>query len=206
MRSMATKLRRDLAGQLSGRILDIGCGEDLFGPCLRREGNEVISVDIDVEELRKLPGIGVVASCADMPFPDDYFDGVWACAIIEHVAEDTLPEMVRVTRPGGRIIAVTPNRRSPWDRLKRLVGLNTWDENEGHVRIYSSEELAVFGEVHGEVVFLPVPLLRRFFWNHPNVAHALIVDVRVTDEVKDKVRRRWPRLFDKQFPSSVTIC
>lgn len=206
MRSIISATRKALAQALSGRILDIGCGEDMFGPLLRRGGNRVISVDIDLEQLRKIPCRGVVASCADMPFPDDYFDAVWACAIVEHVAEDTIPEMVRVTRPGGRIIVVTPNRRSPWDPLKRLTGLTVWAENEGHVRLYSSEELAVFGPVHGEVVFLPIDAARRFFWNHPNVAHALIADIRATDELKAAVRRDFPRLFDKQYPPYVRIC
>jgi SAM-dependent methyltransferase len=206
MRSIVSKVRRDLALELRGRILDVGCGEDLFGPYLRRGGNRVIGLDIDEAELRRLPGTGVVASCADMPFPDGYFDAVWACAIIEHVAADTLPEMIRVTREGGRLVAVTPNRRSPWDGLKRLAGLNTWWENVGHVRLYACEELRPFGQVHGEVVFLPLAPARRFFWTHPDVAHTLVLDCRVTRELKDEVRRRFPFFFDKPFPKAVRIC
>jgi hypothetical protein len=74
------------------------------------------------------------------------------------------------------------------------------------VRLYAAEELRVFGEVHGEVVFLPVGLATRFFWNHPNVGHTLILDVHVTRELKDRVRRMFPRFFRKEFPKAVRIC
>ena len=204
MHSKVSHVRKRLALELSGKILDAGCGDDLFGQCLRRVGNKVISLDLDEKAMRGIEGTGVIASCADMPFPDDYFDGVWACALIEHVAEDTLPEMVRVTRTGGRIIVVTPNRRSPWDPLKHMVGLSIWAQNEGHVRLYSSEELAFYGEVHGEAWF--VPHAERFFWRHPNVGHTLILDVRVSEELKARVRARFPAYFDKEFPSAVSIC
>jgi len=102
MRSVRSKLRVKLAGQLRGRILDCDSGEDVFGPYLRREPNTVISLDIDEQALKDTPGIRVVSSCALTPFPDDYFDAVWACAVIEHVKEETLLEMIRVTRAGWR--------------------------------------------------------------------------------------------------------
>ncbi|MCD4700152.1 MAG: class I SAM-dependent methyltransferase, partial [Phycisphaerae bacterium] len=103
MRSIGSKLRVKLASELSGRILDCGSGDDIFGSYLRRKGNEVISLDVDEKALKETPGTCVVASCAEMPFPDDYFDAVWSCAIIEHVEEESLPDMIRVTKPTGRV-------------------------------------------------------------------------------------------------------
>jgi len=206
VQSIISKARRTLAKQMRGKILDAGCGDDLFGPYLRREGNTVISLDVDAEALRGVPGTKVVSGCSDMPFPDGYFDAVWACALIEHVAEDTIPEMIRVTREGGRIVIVTPNRRSPWDPLKLLTGLSTWRENEGHVRLYSSEELAWFGEVHGEVVFLPVQVARDFFWRHPNVGHTLIADIAVTARLRQETARAFPATFQRPSAPFATIC
>ncbi|HUT56242.1 MAG TPA: class I SAM-dependent methyltransferase [Phycisphaerae bacterium] len=184
MHSIQTPLRMALARQLHGRILDCGSGDGLFSSFLRREGNEVISLDVDVEALRKQSGHCVAASCERIPFPDDTFDSVWACAVIEHVAEDTLPEMIRVTRPGGQIIAVTPNRYSPFDPLLRLVGLKPLGRRPGHVRLYSVKELRGYGKVHGETRFLP--FLRWFSWHLPHLAHVIIVDIRVTRELKEK--------------------
>ena len=195
MYSKATKLRKRLASQLSGKVLDCGSGEDLFGPHLRRPGVELISLDLDAEALRRTPGETVVASCADIPFPDETFDAVWSCAIIEHAREDTLPEMIRVTRAGGRVVVITPNRYSPFDCVKRLFGMGTWGESEGHVRLYSAAELREFGRVHGESWF--VPLAGALFWRLPQVAHVLIVDIDVTRPLKDRMRRRFPEVFAK---------
>ncbi len=196
MRSIGSRLRVRLARELSGRILDCGSGDDIFGSFLRREGNKVISLDVDEKTLEQTQGTCVVSSCAEMPFTDDYFDAIWACAIIEHVRQETLPEMIRVTRPGGRLIAVTPNRHSPFDCVKRLVGMATWDENEGHVRLYGFEELSFYGPVHGETFF--VPFMGRFFWNFPHLAHVWIMDLKITRELKQKVKKRFPKVFDPE--------
>jgi SAM-dependent methyltransferase len=187
MRSIRSRLRLALAGQLRGRILDCGSGEDLFGPTLRRGGNDVISLDLDEKEVRRTPGRRVVASGAAIPFADNAFDAVWSCAIIEHVREDTVPEMIRVTRPGGRIIAVTPNRHSPLDSMKRLLGLYTWDTTPGHVRLYPLKELQSYGAVMGETFI--VPFMGWFFRRFPRLAHVWILDIRVTDELKARARQ-----------------
>jgi SAM-dependent methyltransferase len=188
MKSLATKLRTRLASQLRGRILDCGCGDDVFGPTLRRPGNTVVSLDVDLVALRRVPGLRVVADCARLPFRDDSFDAVWACAVIEHLTRDCLPELIRVTRPGGRLVAVTPNAETPFDWLKRLCGFKTWGEIEGHVRLYTLKELRSFGPVHGETWF--VPLLDWFFWRVPRFAHVLILDLLVTEAVKERARAR----------------
>ena len=202
MRSIRSRLRVRLAKQLRGRILDCGSG-DLFGPFLRRGGNEVISLDLDEAALAKTPGTRVVSSCARMPFVNDYFDAVWACAIIEHVKEEVLPEMVRVTRPGGRMVAVTPNRHSPFDCLKRLIGLDAWDQIEGHVRLYGLQELALYGEVHGEARF--VPWMGWFFRSHPQVAHVWIIDIRVTQALKRELAARFGALLDAPRPTVARV-
>jgi len=188
LHSILSKLRVNLAGQLRGRILDCGSGNDLFGPILRSSGNEVVSLDMDLAELRRTPGVRVAASCARIPFADDSFDAVWACAIIEHVAEETLPEMIRVTRAGGRVIAITPNRHSPFDYLKRMTGLSTWDSHPSHVRLYKLKELQEYGEVHGELVWAPG--MGWFFWKHPCLGHVWILDLVVTPALKEKARQK----------------
>ena len=203
MHSIASRLRVRLARQLAGRILDCGSGDDLFGRHLRRAGNQVISLDLDERALRDTPGIGVLASCARTPFPDDFFDAVWSCAIIEHVREEALPEMIRITRPGGRVIAITPNKHSPFDRIKRLVGMKAWDQIEGHIRLYEHEELAFYGPVHGEAFF--VPFMGRYFWNHPRTAHVWILDLTVTDRLKRKVRRRFGEVPANDRPAVARI-
>jgi SAM-dependent methyltransferase len=204
MHSKVSGLRVALARQLRGRILDCGSGDDLYGRHLRQAGNEVISLDVDAQALKRTPGQGVVASCAWTPFVDDCFDAVWACAVLEHVGEDCLPELIRVTRPGGRVVAITPNRHSPFDPLKRLVGLGTWWDNPGHVRLYAAAELRPFGRVIGETWWAPG--LGWLFRRAAAVAHVLILDVHVTGALKRRVRRRYPRWFAPRGLRAAAVC
>ncbi len=50
-----------------------------------------------------------------MPFPDDSFDAVFTCAVLEHLAEpgDALQEICRVLRSGGVIGAVKTDWGEP---------------------------------------------------------------------------------------------
>jgi SAM-dependent methyltransferase len=52
-----------------------------------------------------------------LPFASNSFDLVFSNEVIEHVADDrkTVAEMVRVTRPGGHVIAFCPNRLWPFE-------------------------------------------------------------------------------------------
>jgi len=190
MHSKYTKRRAELAGSLRGRILDCGSGDNFYAGLLQQSGEEVVSLDVDLGALASARPAAVAASCARLPFVDDAFDAVWACAIIEHVREACLPEMIRVTRPGGRVVVITPNRYSPFDAMKRVLGLRAWNENEGHVRLYDCDALRAYGPVHGETWF--VPLCGWLFWRCPRLAHVLVQDLHVTGSLKAKARRMRP--------------
>jgi SAM-dependent methyltransferase len=82
------------------RILNLGCGEDLsYGTHfvdLYPVNKKVIKVDL----------------CKDrFPFPDNYFDEVYANWILEHIANPAhlLKESHRVLKKHGRIMIVTDN-------------------------------------------------------------------------------------------------
>jgi len=146
---------------MEGLVLDCGTGDNIFAPYLG--GDKIIHLDVDMTDLRKIPGLRVVASAAAVPFKDDAFDSLWACAGVEHVKEDTIPEFQRVVKRDGQIAVLTPNRYSPADFLRRLLGLPYWWKCEGHVRLYSLRELRKYGAVYGEIWQLPFidKLVRR---------------------------------------------
>lgn len=90
------------------RILDIGCHDGALLASL--EGK--IRVGVDVELL--MPRSGVLMVRADgrhLPFCSGWFDQLIALDVIEHVPDDTnlVREMVRVTRPGGKLFVTAPS-------------------------------------------------------------------------------------------------
>ena len=174
MRSALTKLRVEVARCMQGLVLDVGTGDGIYSSHLG--GDTIIHLDIGLDTLRNAGGLRVVASAHALPFANDAFDSLWACAVIEHVREDTLPEFCRVVKPGGRVAVLTPNRYSPVDLIRRLFGSKGWWGHEGHVRLYSVSQLAPYGEVKGDIWWLPIvdDLVRPF----PRLGHTLMLHFR----------------------------
>ena len=108
-------------------VLDAGCGpgDDLFdmvervGPGGRLVGLDASEVMIAEArrraEQRSLPITFKVGEATALPFPDGTFDVCRAARLLEHLPDPrgALSEMVRVTRPGGRIVVFDFD----WDTL-----------------------------------------------------------------------------------------
>ena len=67
-----------------------------------------------------------VADVRRLPFGDDSFDGIYSMGTIEHFAESeaALAEMIRVLRPGGRLVLGVPNRHDPFGRPMLVAALS----------------------------------------------------------------------------------
>lgn len=106
-----------LAGR---RVLDVGCGVGMYTAAFLRETRHVFGIEIEREralEARERAA-GVIQSPGErLPFPDAAFDVVFSHEVLEHVSDDRdcVAEMVRVTRPGGRILLFAPNRLYPFE-------------------------------------------------------------------------------------------
>jgi SAM-dependent methyltransferase len=181
MKAKVTKYRISCAKKLFGKILDIGAGEGSYTSHL---GADVISLDIDYLNLKQLSGARILADASKLPFPADTFDCTWSCAVLEHVHTNYVPEAIRVTKLGGIIYILTPNKYSIYDPVKRLFGLGDWSTNEGHVRLYSIRELREFGKVQGEIWWAPgLDQLARIC---PSLGHTLMLRVDVTADIKSR--------------------
>jgi SAM-dependent methyltransferase len=110
-----------------GTALDVGCGTGVLAERLAETGYEMTGVDpsqgmLDVLAERAPDVTAVRASGTALPFGDDHFELVLTVATLHHIAEpeavrETLHEMVRVTRPGGRVLVWDHNPRNPYWRL-----------------------------------------------------------------------------------------
>jgi SAM-dependent methyltransferase len=112
-----------LRPRAGNRILDVGCGTgtaELRLSRLRVSQVTLVGVDQFAERTaiaeRTADGHNLRASFAaadarHLPFPDGTFDSTFCVAVLQHIGDvsEALREFVRVTRPGGRIVAVEPD-------------------------------------------------------------------------------------------------
>jgi 2-polyprenyl-3-methyl-5-hydroxy-6-metoxy-1,4-benzoquinol methylase len=123
-----------VAAARAGRVLDWGCGHGQMSHLLRQRGVEVVAFDYvegsetEVMPLGVFPGIErhVTGDPVLLPFADRQFDAVLACGVLEHVQqpEDSLRELHRVLRPGGRLLVYKlPNRLSYLEAIARRAGM-----------------------------------------------------------------------------------
>ena len=100
----------------SGRYLEVGTGAG--GDALAfaaRFDVDVVGVDVSETMIAEARRRGLreaqVADAESLPFAAASFDGCWADRTIQHLAhpDRALAEMVRVTKPGGRVVVVDPD-------------------------------------------------------------------------------------------------
>jgi SAM-dependent methyltransferase len=102
------------------RVLDVGCGVGMYPAAFRRYTPDVYAIEIEHDRAREARehAAGVVQARGEaLPFPDDSFDVAHSNEVLEHVDDDrqAVEEMVRVVRPGGRIVIFVPNRLYPFE-------------------------------------------------------------------------------------------
>jgi SAM-dependent methyltransferase len=136
--------RRVLAAVLDGvdlpphaRLLDAGCGSGRTLDDLAERGR-VSGVDaspVAAAAARERGHADIhVSGIEDLPFEDGRFDLVTCLDVIEHTPDDrrSLAELLRVTRPGGLLVATVP---------AYPVLFSAHDVVNGHYRRYRADTL-----------------------------------------------------------------
>lgn len=102
-------------------FLEAGGGLGMYAIQIRkRYGARVELFDIEFDRIQEAQAAtphALVAAAESLPYPDNYFDTILSNEVIEHVQDDrqSLAEMVRVLKPGGRAIIFCPNRWYPFE-------------------------------------------------------------------------------------------
>lgn len=106
-----------------GKLLDIGCGGGRYLYRMQRQGWQVEGIDFDAQATQRVhERYGIKTYTGDVlsaRLPDNSYDAITLSHSIEHVVDPaaTISECLRILKPGGRIVLVTPNVESNATRL-----------------------------------------------------------------------------------------
>lgn len=114
------------------RVLEVGGGPGELAARIRTEvGCEVVMLDVSprMVELARARGVDArVGDVQELPFEVGEFDCTVAAWMLFHLPDldRGLAELARVTRPGGRLVAVTNGERH-LEELRAIAGNAAWE-------------------------------------------------------------------------------
>jgi methionine biosynthesis protein MetW len=188
------------------RVLQVDCGPGWLPEMLQARGARVVATDLSGVAVERARARGVDARQCDLddgplPFADAQFDVVVSDSQLEHRVdhEHALDEIVRVLRPGGRLILLLPNTAHWRVRLWLLAGRFPYASNTPtdplHLRFFTLPETRELLAGRGLVVEktdgsagLWVAGLYPTFLRGGLVARAYT-----------RLARRWPGFFARDF-------
>ncbi|HSG41600.1 MAG TPA: class I SAM-dependent methyltransferase [Anaerolineales bacterium] len=147
--------------RIKGQVLENGCGVGMYIEHLSPFGGTVIGLEYDFERaaeaLVRSENI-LNAAGEQLPLPSSTFDLILSHEVIEHVQNDrdSISEMIRILKTGGRAVIFCPNRGYPFETHgiyingkyhfgnKLFVNYlpRVWrDKLAPHVRVYSKRDI-----------------------------------------------------------------
>ena len=149
-------LAETLRPRPGNRILDVGCGE---GTAEVRIGRlhvsqiRMVGVDLMIERvmIAKYQTAGhnlrvayATADASHLPFHDGVFDSTFCVAVLQHIGdvEAAVGELARVTRSGGRVLAVEPDNSARYWYSATPAGVKAFET--------STRFLSALGAARGE--------------------------------------------------------
>lgn len=135
--------------KLGSKIIEIGCGSGRDAARSLADGYDITALDGSKGLLAEIPRLhtelknrlvfAILPSKLD--FEDGYFDGFYSVACLMHLYEielaETLKELYRITKKGGRGLVSIPTTRDDVDddgidekgRVMNLMPISIWEEH-----------------------------------------------------------------------------
>jgi SAM-dependent methyltransferase len=136
----------------NNRLLDVGCGAGTMLQAATRASWTVEGLEVSPPAVAYLKEQGFNVRRAfleEAAYPDNHFDVVTACGVMEHVPEVAAftAEIARILRPGGLFYATTPNGAGG---SALLLGINwTAVAPPEHLHLFSVSGMKKFLAGHG---------------------------------------------------------
>lgn len=140
------------------RVLEAGCGtgQTLSSLSVRHEtyGLDISRAALNIARNNcKNPVLGNVFN---LPFDDNSFDLVYNSGVIEHFKDpcniDAIKELVRVTKPSGRVIIIVPNTLCLWYKVGKFIAVMMKNFEFGYEEDYSPRRLKIAALSSGLVI------------------------------------------------------
>jgi SAM-dependent methyltransferase len=169
-------IRAAAGDRIYGRVFENGCGLGAYLARLAEDAKISVGLDIEMERARQAhAAAGVQTLCGAgeaLPFSSNQFDLILSNEVLEHVVDDrqAVREIVRVLKPGGRLVMFCPNRGYPFEThgiywrgkyhfgnipLVNYLPRSLRNRLAPHVRVYSAADLNKL------FAGLPVKLIHR---------------------------------------------
>ncbi len=161
---------RYLGKQTPGKLLEIGCGTGDYLALMRTLGWTVEGVEIDpvaCQRARQIYDLDVYeGEVVSKDYSMNSIDAIVMNHVIEHVFDPVrlLKECYRITKPGGRVIVITPNAVS-WGHNKFQMNWRGL-EPPRHIHLFSQNTMKKCAELAGftKVIATTTPANAEYFF------------------------------------------
>jgi SAM-dependent methyltransferase len=110
----------------AGAVLDLGCGDNRMLAPYRTPARQIWGADLQIHpRIHDRDWFCLLPPRGRVPFPDESFDLIASCWVLEHVREPGLflAEVFRLLRPGGAFVSMSINAWHYVTWLARLLGM-----------------------------------------------------------------------------------
>lgn len=149
-----------LAPELTGSILDFGCGAKPYKE-LFTESSNYIGVDLENEAHDHAnEEVDVYYDGTKLPFDDKSFDNVFSTEVLEHVPNihNSLTELNRVLKSNGKILLTTPfvfpEHEMPYDFRRLTVNGLKQVLNETGFEVIKVQKYGSFFKVINQLIIM----------------------------------------------------